>query len=183
MVKFVKAGSWGMPIFFDGIERLSTHICNRYIYCSQPTSHIWGSLLINHFCSYIHSSSMNIVFIINKVQLCPLLFAVTSSIHIYIIITTFTFIPLLFITSWIVFMIIIIIVIIIVIIILSAFAAKKEFKCSLIFDLLALQLLCHVIISMICLTTGRGRFYNQKWSYANSHPFSGKSFRKPLWFT
>ena len=66
---------------------------------------------------------MNIVFIINKVQLCPLLFAVTSSIHIYIIITTFTFIPLLFITSWIVFMIIIIIVIIIVIIILSAFAA------------------------------------------------------------
>ena len=36
MVKFVKAGSWGIPIFLDGIERLSTRICNSYIYCSQP---------------------------------------------------------------------------------------------------------------------------------------------------
>ena len=40
MVKFVKAGSWGMPIFVDGIEILSARICNSYIYCSQPTPHI-----------------------------------------------------------------------------------------------------------------------------------------------
>ena len=49
MVKFVKAGSWGMPIFLDAFERLSIRICNIYIYCVQPTPHIWGLLAVYHY--------------------------------------------------------------------------------------------------------------------------------------
>ena len=49
IVKFVKAGSWGMPIFLDAIERLSTRICNIYIYRVQPTPHIWGLLAVYHY--------------------------------------------------------------------------------------------------------------------------------------
>ena len=49
IVKFVKAGSWGMPIFLDAMERLSTRICNIYIYRVQPTPHIWGLLAVSHY--------------------------------------------------------------------------------------------------------------------------------------
>ena len=37
--------------------------------------------------------------------------------------------------------------------------------------------LSYTVIRMICLTTGRVRFYNQRWSYANSLLVGGKSLK------
>ena len=57
----------------------------------------------------------------------------------------------------------------------STFAAKKEWKWSVIFGLLALHAVCSYAAMRI--TTGRARFYNQKWSHANSHKSVSKSLK------
>ena len=141
----LKAGR-EMPIFLDAIERLS--ICNIILLITKPL-HKWV------ICSFLFSIS------ITKLQ-CPLLCAVISSI--YIIIITFIFTLLLLIMLQTVFIVILIIIIAIINIKnqptflsfkafkvminssasmftrgKSTFAAKKEWKWSVIFGLLALQ--------------------------------------------
>ena len=60
----------------------------------------------------------------------------------------------------------------------STFAAKKEWKWSVIFGLLALHAVMQLCsYAAMRITTGRARLYNQKWSHANSHKSVSKSLK------